>query len=814
MSIQDPFVLATYNSHLYASANPNNTSLAVQSDGVHVIELSTLRPVISYTLGPSTSFACSPLTVSDGHMYTIYAPIQMSSELVDEQEHGRTIWIWREDLNSSIADRAEAHKKKVAVTVSLVLSDLSLFERSPPTLPALQVPHTIAGLCYVPELLNRIIVLSPGGAITTLNSETLQVQGTWISQTDDAGRGLLKFFIYSTSECTFLPPRTTPQSGAVALLVLADPTTSDTRVEAVCIANEEKESPFFLIGSCRTDFAQNEILNVTCSSSGYLSIMTTNGEWHSFTVDSSEGDPIGLSQDADPFQLKNLQFPLDSRSQPVTLLPLTSSHVLLAGISSSSTEIIIHIWDLQYSVLLASHALPMPSAFMSPSSRTLSVALVPSLKSIPAKEKVTLIDSQALLVISASSTSTSKSKSKGKSKSNNTVATAVFVVPYVIPRASTVANALGRTSASTQWIAPRENDEINENMDGIIYSEIDEGRRKVLQVMGLAIEGKRPQTANDAFFSWEQSHRQAADRMFVYGHQFIKQVLDVVIQPTKDLASVMYSSEVVRHLIKRKVVNNSMVTGGLVRALKVKNDWTSIQMALENVVDVTESEIAEALWEIIIAHQERNPQVVEVDSVNDPIASQEVPSVTSFLKYCVNYRSTPAQLRLALRQQQLRTTPVPARECALAVLRLLIEWLNDDVALSPVEMKHDGNVTEKIPQLNKILLFTEVFLDATFLMLIQYPPAQEVLRQLLLMLEPEILFTEAIQPLYGTLDSFARAHKKAIREAEEKDAVQVSGAKGANTGSGHREDWRQRRKRAREQAGMSIGLYQLEELVL
>ena len=130
MSISEPFLLASYNSHLYASANSHNVSLAVQSDGVHVIELSMLRPIISHTLGPSTSFACAPLTVSDGHMHTIYAPIQSSAELANEQEQGRTIWVWREDLSLTIADRAAAHKKKSSVSVSF---PMVISYRSQPT---------------------------------------------------------------------------------------------------------------------------------------------------------------------------------------------------------------------------------------------------------------------------------------------------------------------------------------------------------------------------------------------------------------------------------------------------------------------------------------------------------------------------------------------------------------------------------------------------------------------------------------------------------------------------------------------------------
>lgn len=109
----------------------------------------------------------------------------------------------------------------------------------------------------MPELPKQIIALSPGGAITTLNSNELQVQKTWISQTDGAGSALLKSFIYPRSECSFLSSTATIGSGVVLVLVLADPTTSETRVEAVYIASEDKESPFALASSCRITIPQH-----------------------------------------------------------------------------------------------------------------------------------------------------------------------------------------------------------------------------------------------------------------------------------------------------------------------------------------------------------------------------------------------------------------------------------------------------------------------------------------------------------------------------------------------------------------------------
>ena len=137
---------------------------------------------------------------------------------------------------------------------------------------------------------------------------------------------------------------------------------------------------------------------------------------------------------------------------------------------------------------------------------------------------------------------------------------------------------MGRASASAQWMASREDDErTDETDDGVKYSGMDTSRREVLKEMRDAIEAKRPQAANDAFFRWETSQSQTAEKALVFGHDFVKQVLDVIIQPTKNSASVMYSSSVVKHLIKQKAVSTSMLEGGLVRALKTRGDWVCIR---------------------------------------------------------------------------------------------------------------------------------------------------------------------------------------------------------------------------------------------
>lgn len=102
----------------------------------------------------------------------------------------------------------------------------------------------------------------------------------------------------------------------------------------------------------------------------------------------------------------------------------------------------------------------------------------------------------------------------------------------------------------------------------------------------------------------------------------------------------------------------------------------------------------------------------------------------------------------------------------------------------------------------KILDFLQTLLDATFLILLACVPAHRILRNIRSYVEPQIAYNEELEALRAPLESFARAHVKAVREAgEDKKKKPVV-------------DWRRRRKQAHEQTGLLLGLYQLEELVL
>ncbi len=133
-------------------------------------------------------------------------------------------------------------------------------------------------------------------------------------------------------------------------------------------------------------------------------------------------------------------------------------------------------------------------------------------------------------------------------------------------------------------------------------------------------------------------------------------------------------------------------------------------------MDITESEIVEALYHIVRACEEQsnppNTEAMDVDpgnSSNVTSARKDTPTVPSFLRCCVNYRITPPQLRLALRGQH--STVFSAPEHALVILRILIDWLqvwlNRDVMLSSgnkeqCERSQGKNGTNEVPELQKV----------------------------------------------------------------------------------------------------------------
>ncbi|KAH0588051.1 hypothetical protein H2248_006781 [Termitomyces sp. 'cryptogamus'] len=790
-SINEPFVLSTYSSSQRLSKNASSSknqqghpsvfatygkasgssdgyaTVAAQADGVHVLDISTLHPVISHTLGPSITFSCPAITRNtqegDNDICSTYVGIASCSDIPAE-ESGCTIWMWRQNLSGRLEESTSQKKKTVLLQ------------------------HQISGLYTCDELPTRILAQSPQSEFTILDVD-LNVKKS-LSASQDT-QTLLRTYCYSRSSCTFLPLQASPQTGAVVVSV--EVSKDSTRIRVFCVDNTDEVSELDI---STIPIKPDQILDLSCSPSGVMSFLTRDGTWSSYRLEPKDDNSIESINISEPFRLTGLSFKSKaSSSEQVTLLSLGSSHVLLSALTDSpAPEIILLLWDLQYSVLLASQSLAIPSTLSQTKDVTVKLTLIPA------------SSSQALLVLSA------HTADAGRKSDGTSLRSSVLVVPYMCPATSTIANALGQASSGARWIDQAAS-------SSVIAPSHDPFKMRVLSAMRIAMEKNLPQAANAAFFEWEKreskavgeaSKNEAGPSQAVLTHNFVRDLLTTVIQPSKP-ANSPYSSEVVKYLLNHKVVNSSMLNGGLLASLRYKNDWQSIELALEQVIDLSEAEILESLQYVVARHRSnvvpQDDNAMDVDSVTD------VPSLPSFLSLCVSYATTPPALRSAIRRS------LKEAEDIYAVLRVLENWIkqwsNRDPRLVPskkdiVKNPHgifiikekEKEGTRDLPSLPNVLSFLQTLLDASFLTLLQHPPAHAVLRRIQAQIEPEIVFTDDMEQLRGPLEMFAKAHMKAVREAGQDKSKKPLG------------DWRQRRKEAHERAGLSIGLYQLEQLVL
>jgi hypothetical protein len=163
----------------------------------------------------------------------------------------------------------------------------------------------------------------------------------------------------------------------------------------------------------------------------------------------------------------------------ISLLSLGSTFILLAGLTRSPTrEIVFLIWDLKYSVLLASQTMPIPSTLSQADKEGLTLELVAA------------GSGQAMLVITPN-THPIKSPPEVSSSLRSTA----LVVPFTVPAASTIANAMGLASRGAKWLVQ---DESSPSMS----SELDAIQVTLLQSMRKMVEQNRPDGASTAFFEW------------------------------------------------------------------------------------------------------------------------------------------------------------------------------------------------------------------------------------------------------------------------------------------------------------------------
>ena len=163
-----------------------------------------------------------------------------------------------------------------------------------------------------------------------------------------------------------------------------------------------------------------------------------------------------------------------------------------------------------------------------------------------------------------------------------TYRSSVLVVPINVPSTSTIANAMGRAAAGEKWISktipPSANGIANGAVSAGTTTRLEASQDSLLRKLHTSISQKRPQAADEAFSVWvgqEEKRRLDSEgsHTVLFGYEFTKRVLETVLQLDKGAAEILYSGNVVRSLLERRVVVARMVPDGLLGVLADRSDW-------------------------------------------------------------------------------------------------------------------------------------------------------------------------------------------------------------------------------------------------
>ncbi|CAK5279326.1 unnamed protein product [Mycena citricolor] len=415
----------------------------------------------------------------------------------------------------------------------------------------------------------------------------------------------------------------------------------------------------------------------------------------------------------------------------ISIIALNTSLVLLAAITTSpSRNVVLMLWDLQFSVLLSSQVLSIPSALS-------------TLPKLYISLRPTQMSSHAILVVSPP-------PSAEVSKSARST---IYAIPLVVPKMSTISMAMGRASAGSQWTVQDNEDE-----------EPTSGKGKILQQVRESLSKNDIKAAEQAFFDWEAAQTKTQESTVEFGHTLVRDLLLVALQPTK--ANSAYPSRIVHSLLRQRVVSAGMIEEAQILSFGLPSMQAAMILCMDHVTDLEESDLVSTLQSVTeSSRQSQGSDAMQVDSAT--------PSLSAFLRSCVTYRCSPAALRTALNRHLKQPDDV------VLLLETLDGWLGSrkgaEVVALPsrksvrknedgVSVLQQGAKDLELP-LPKILSFAQTLIDATFLTLLQHTAAHAILRRLLAHIEPEISLTEQVDSLRGPLGVFAQAQAKARRRA-------------------------------------------------
>ena len=285
---------------------------------------------------------------------------------------------------------------------------------------------------------------------------------------------------------------------------------------------------------------------------------------------------LSLQPISSPLRLAGLSFiestsdaaSTHQNSRAVSILSLDASLVLLCGSVTHSQDLVLLLWDLRYSVVLASHRFSIPAKLSALKSGV-------SLELIPASNTLVL-----LLVTSGPLDKALKTSS------------AVLVAPVTAPTTSTIANAMGRASSSAKWLA-KPDSMPNGHLLTVPFGP---DCHNLLGRLKAAIQQNDPKAADSAFFEWFESRSGLSSTVdtqsvkpvdLLFGHEFVREILSITLQSPSKSPSPSYPVKTIHHLLEKRVVSAGMLSQSLLGLFVESNDWVSVAYYLMWYMDPT-----------------------------------------------------------------------------------------------------------------------------------------------------------------------------------------------------------------------------------
>jgi hypothetical protein len=172
------------------------------------------------------------------------------------------------------------------------------------------------------------------------------------------------------------------------------------------------------------------------------------------------------------------------------------------------------------------------------------------------------------------------SVSSGELTKAQKTSSAVLAVPVTAPATSTIANAMGRALSSAKWLAKSD----SPSNGHVPYAPFNSDRRDLLDKLKAALRQKHPEAADSAFFEWLENRSGSAAAVdtqhieegdILFGHEFVREILDIVLQSPSKSAPALYPAKTVHHLLEKRVLSASMLSQSLLGLLVERKDWVS-----------------------------------------------------------------------------------------------------------------------------------------------------------------------------------------------------------------------------------------------